>query len=821
MMQATASTSTVPVPLTPLIDRERELDEAIAMLRRDDIRIVTLTGPGGTGKTRLSLEIAARLTTDFDGKVHWVSLAAVTEPSVVLTAVAQSLGIREDGDQPLAARVDAALADQRVLLVLDNFEQVTSAAPVVATLLTSSPGVKALVTSRAALHIRGEHELPLPPLAVPDPRKLPPPDELATVPAIALFLDRAQSVRPDLSLDSENAAAIAEIVARLDGLPLAIELAAARIKLLPPNAMLPRMANRLNLLTGGARDLPARLQTMRNAIAWSYDLLSPSEQCHFRRLSVFVRGFTLEAAEEVALGGDDTPETDVLEGVASLVDHSLFRQVEGPDGEARFLMLETIREFASEQLSLSSEEDTYRARHAHYYAKLAGDAEQGLVGPEQGIWLNRLEAEHDNFRAALTWTIEREPGPAAQQFAGALLRFWEIRGYLSEGRSWLERALATAPDKADAARAKALLSAATLARRQGDYAHATELYQESLEAWRELGNRSGIASAFNNLGVIAHEQAEYPRANELYGEALEIFREDGDRQRMAATLTNLGIVARRLGDYDRATDLYEESLGIWRALGDRLRIALSLNNLGVLAFTRGDLPRAVALYEEALPVYRELDDRGGIALTLNNLAEAVRDQGDLSRATEYYEESLALRAEQGDRAGIAECLAGVASVTARAGLNEQAVRLFAAADILRNEIGVPLPPGDREKIDKTLASLRAQLTATTFNAAWDAGRLLTPDGAIALVEEGTDEIAAAMERGGAKPVDVSGLGVSLTRREVEVLELLVEGRSDKEIGEALFISHRTAMTHVTNILNKLGVNSRTAAAAIAVRHGLA
>jgi predicted ATPase/DNA-binding CsgD family transcriptional regulator len=820
MMQATAATTSIPVPLTPLIDREQELDEAIAMLRRDDIRIVTLTGPGGTGKTRLSLEIAARLTAEYDGRVHWVSLAAVTEPSVVLTAIAQSLGIREDGDQPLAARIDAALADHRVLLVLDNFEQITSAAPIVASLLTSSPGAKALVTSRAALHIRGEHELPLPPLAVPDPRKLPPPDELATVPAIALFLDRAQSVKPDLSLDSENAPAIAEICARLDGLPLAIELAAARIKLLPPTAMLPRMANRLNLLTGGARDLPTRLQTMRNAIAWSYDLLTPDEQVHFQRLSVFVRGFTLEAAEEVASGSDEALATDVLDGVASLVDHSLFRQVEGPDGEPRFLMLETIREFATEQLNLSSEEEVFRSRHAHYYAKLAEDAEHGLVGPEQGPWLKRLEADNDNFRAALAWMIEREPGPTAQRFAGALLRFWDIRGYLSEGRSWLERALATKSDKPDAARTRALLSAATLARRQGDYPHATELYKESLEASRELNNRSGIASALNNLGVIAHEQAEYPRANELYGEALDIFREDGDRQRTAATLTNLGIVARRQGDYDRATELYEESLGIWRALGDRLRVALNLNNLGVLAFTRGDLPRAVSLYEEALPVYRELDDRGGIALTLNNLAEAVRDQGDLSRATEYYEESLSLRAEQGDRAGIAESLAGVASVAARAGLNDRAVRLFAAADFLRNEIGVPLPPGDREKIEKTLASLRAQMNATSFNAAWDKGRLLTPNDAIALVEEGTDEIAAAMDRGGTKPVDSSGLGISLTRREVEVLELLVEGRSDKEIGEALFISHRTAMTHVTNILNKLGVNSRTAAAAIAVRHGL-
>jgi predicted ATPase/DNA-binding CsgD family transcriptional regulator len=820
MMQASIASTTIPIPLTPLIDRERELDEACAMLRREDIRIVTLTGPGGTGKTRLSLEIAHQMTPDFDGRAHFVALAAVTEPSLVLTAVAQALGIREDGEQPLAARIDAALADKRVLLVLDNFEQVTTAAPIVASLLTSAPGVKALVTSRAALHIRGEHELPLPPLALPDPKKLPPPEELATVPAVALFLDRAQSVKPDLSLDHENAAAIAEICARLDGLPLAIELAAARIKLLPPNAMLPRMANRLNLLTGGARDLPTRLQTMRNAIAWSYDLLLPEEQVLFRRLAVFVGGFTIEAAEAIVSGGDELPSIDVLEGISSLVDHSLFRQVEGPDGEPRFVMLETIREFSTEQLKLSTEEEEFRRRHAHYFAKLAEGAEQGLVGPEQGDWLKRLEAENDNIRAALTWMIEHEPGSSVQHFAGSLVRFWEVRGYLSEGRSWLERALTTARNVPDADRARALLSAATLARRQGDYPHATELYEESLAAWRTLGNQSGIASALNNLGVIAHEQADYPRANELYGEALEIFREEGDRQRLAATLTNLGIVARRQGDFDRATELYEESLAIWRDLGDRLRIALTLNNLGVLAFNRNDIPHAVDLYEEALVICRELEDRGVIALSLNNLAEAVRDQGDLSRAASLFQESLALRAEQGDRAGIAESIAGLAVVSARAGLNEPAVRLFAAADTLRNEIGVPLPPGDREKIEKTLTSLRAQLNASDFNAAWEAGRSMTPESAIASIDESAGEIAASMERGGVRQVDTTGLGFSLTRREVEVLQLLVEGRSDKEIGEALFISHRTAMTHVTNILNKLGVNSRTAAAAFAVRQGL-
>ncbi|MGH2534582.1 MAG: tetratricopeptide repeat protein [Thermomicrobiales bacterium] len=818
----------LPHPLTPLVGRERELVDVRDLVRQDDVRLVTLTGPGGTGKTRLSLQVAAELHDAFPDGVYVVSLASVIDPAVVLPTIAQALGLREAGDRSLDAQLQAALAGKNLLLVLDNFEQLASAAPALAELLAACPGVTALVTSRSGLRVRGEREIPLPPLALPDPRCLPPPEELAHNPAIALFLDRARAAKPDLDLTAENAPTIAEICIQLDGLPLAIELAAARVKLLPPAAMLPRLTHRLALLTGGARDLPARLQTMRNAIAWSYDLLTPDEQALFRRLAVFAGGCTLDAAEAVTEGGRREaaeaaslpafrlpPSASVLDGIASLLDHSLIRQFEEPDGEPRFVMLETIREYAAEQLAAAGEDAELRGRHAAFFADLAGQAEPALLGPDQGTWLHRLEAEYVNLRTALSWTIAQGQSTEALLLAGNLRRFWEIRAFLSEGRTWLDRALALPAAELGAARARALLGAATLARKQADHDRAVALYLESLDIWRELDDAAGIASALNNLGVIAHDRADYPRATALYEEALAASRQLGDRQLVAATLLNLGIVARRQGEFDRATALYEESVALWRELGDRLRVALSLNNLGVVAYNRGDLPRAVALYAEALAVWRELDDRGGIALSLNNLAEAVRDQSDLARAAALLQESLDLRAEQGDRAGIAEGIAGFAAIAAKAGKGAEAIRLYAAADALRTAIGVPFPPPDREKIDRAIATLRAGTTAAAFNATWDAGRAFSI--AASLAEAAT--VIEAVSSVPAAPA-LAPPGIRLTKREIDVLSLIVEGRSDKEIGEALFISHRTAMTHVTNILNKLGVNSRTAAA-FAVRNGLA
>src|SRR5215217_2579490 len=659
----TAQSSHLPVPLTGLIGRETEVGALTALVRRVDVRLITLTGPGGTGKTRLSLEVADAVRGDFPDGVFFVALAGVGDPSVVLPTVAHALGVREQGDRTLVEQIATAVGERRLLVVLDNFEQVAAAAPDVSALLVSCPGMSALVTSRSLLRVRGEREFPVPPLPVPDPAHLPPTAELAANPAVALFLDRAQATKPDLAITDENAAAIAEICARLDGLPLALELAAARVRFLPPAAMLPRLANRLGLLTAGPRDLPERQQTLRNAIAWSHDLLAEDEQVLFRWLAVFAGGFTLDAAEAV-LGSREsgvgsrerlpTPVSpvSVLDGIEALANHSLLRQTAGPAPkgypEPRFVMMETIREFAESELVSCGEETALRRQHAAYFAAITEEASLGFAGPEQGAWLDRVERELPNIRAALDWMVGQGNASEAQRMSSALLRFWEARGRLTEGRGWHERVLALGGE-AGPARARALSTAATLARRQGDYDRAEALYQESLAIYRALDDLPSIGSAFNNLGVIALERGDFAAAAALYEDALAAFRAQDDRPRTAAVLNNLGMVARRRRDFPRAMALYEEALELHRALGDQRGVGLALNNLGVLAYDQGDVARAAGLYDEALAVFRALDDRLNTALALDNLAEAVRDQGDLPRAASLFAESLTTRAEQGDR----------------------------------------------------------------------------------------------------------------------------------------------------------------------------
>ncbi|MFQ5796017.1 MAG: BTAD domain-containing putative transcriptional regulator [Candidatus Bipolaricaulia bacterium] len=695
----------LPIPLTRFIGREKELNAVQKHLLDEDVRLLTLTGVGGTGKTRLGLQVAADLIAHFEDGAYFMNLAPISDPGLVVSTIAQTLGIKETGGQSLFDSLKESLRDRQILLLLDNFEPVVAAAPQVVGLLEAYPRLKLLVTSREPCHVSGEHVFPVPPLTLPKSDLKPPPpiEHLVQYEAVRLFIERALAVKLDFAVTRESAPAIAEICIRLDGLPLAIELAAARITLLSPQAILERLGSRLELLTGGARDLPARQQTLRDTIDWSYDLLDAGEKTLFERLSVFVGGCTLEAAEAVCSGVDDLEqEMDILDGLASLVDKNLLRQEERAEGEPRFLMLETIREYGLERLEASgkTEAEAIRCTHADYYLDLAEAAEPRIGwwgGPEQGIWLNWLEVEHDNLRAALAHFEQIGEVEAGLRLGGALRSFWFLRGSPSEGRRWLEGALKQGGSVSAPVRAKALLGAGWLAWRQSDYEQATALLEESLALFQELGDKEGIAGSLNRLGLVACSE----------------------------------------GDLGRAAALCEEALTLYRELGDKLGIADSILYLGHVAQYQDDLGRATALYEESLVLCRGLENKQGIALSLFHLGNVAVGQGDLGRAVALYEESLILRQEIGDKGGIALCLEGLAGVACANGQPEQAARLFGAAEALREAIGFPLMPPDRTLLDydRNVAAVRAELSEDAFEAAWTEGRAMTLEQAIAYALE--------------------------------------------------------------------------------------
>jgi predicted ATPase/DNA-binding CsgD family transcriptional regulator len=859
--------SDLPVLLTALIGREQEQAAVCRLLRQPEVRLLTLTGTGGVGKTRLGLQVTADLLNDFADGVHFISLAPISNPDLVMPTIAGILDIKETGVQPVLDLLRASLQNKHLLLVLDNFEQILPAAPQLIDLLVSCPQLKLLVTSRSTLHVQGEHEFPVPPLAVPDLTQLPTLADLAQVETMRLFVERAQAIKVDFALTEVNARAIAEICVRLDGLPLAIELAATRIKLLPPQALLRRLSHRLEVLTGGAQDLPDRQQTLRNTIAWSYDLLSREEQRLFRRLSVFVGGCTLEAAEGLCQVGSE--HTYVLEGVASLLDKSLVQQTEREGEAPRLVLLETLREFGLECLEREGELEAARGAHARYYLELAEQAGPELQSPKQATWLQRLEQEHENLRAAMEWMLEKAAEQVAERkelalrLSTALEAFWVQHGHFREARTFLERVLARSGGESASLRIRLLRATADIANRQGDYDRTEVLAQQSLALSQELGDTRGIADSLYLLGSVAWIRGKAAEALALHEEQVRLMRQIGEPGEVATALFFLADQLGNQGEYARGQALFEEALLLFRKAGNELMVGGTLVRSALYLFwsasvdvatvrqrlqqgqahisragdrtwiahgsvvaalitlSEGQTAMAYDLAQESLAIYREMDDKWYIAALLHILALVEVQRSDLRAARSCYVESLALAQELGEKWLIPFNLEGLAGVLATQGHLRWAAQLWGAAEVLREGTAFPLPPVVRPIYEQAVTTARTQLGEPAFAGAWQEGRMMTPEQALAA------QVAATIPPptpAGSLPTPLTKTSLTsptgLTAREVEVLRLVAQGLSDAQVAEQLVISPRTVNWHLTSIYSKIQVSSRSAATRYAIAHHL-
>src|SRR5579859_1563921 len=720
-MQVEPASASLPVSRTVFVGREKEAASARELLMRPDVRLLTVTGPGGIGKTRLAVEVVSGLFQHFPGGIHFVPLSPLNDPALIASAIVQALGIREAGGLSPLEILKKTLQDPLaapMLFLLDNFEHLVQAAPIVTDLLSMGAKLKILVTSRSPLHLYGEREFPVPPLALPDSRLKSSVDSVSQFPAVALFVQRATAAKPGFELNAENASAVCEICARLDGLPLAIELAAARVKVLSPSSLLTRLASRLQLLTGGARDLPQRQQTLRAAMDWSYDLLNPAEQKLLRRLSVFVGGCNLEGVEAVCDAKADL-DMDLLDGMASMVDKSLLQQVEQKSGDSRFVMLETVREYALEKLQSSKEESLTKRAHAAYFLVLAEEVAADQGGPGGNEWAERFDLEHNNFRAALESLTETGDADWGLRLGTALFRFWELREHFAEGRDRLGRLLnlpgAAAPTKA---RSRALFAAGVLSGEQGDYAAASKLITESQVIAGQLGDNTGVAVSLNALAVLALDRGDVALAHSLFEQSLALWRESGDLKAVARALSNLANVVKLQRDYHRARTLYSECLSIFRGLRDTTGVAWSLNYQGDVAREQGDSAAAQSLYQQCLAMFREIDDRWGIAGTLADLGNLAREQGDFPAAHLLYQESITIFLQLDHKRGIARLLECFASSAAAQSKPERALRLAGAAAALRQNIGAPLTAAEQNKLENGLEPARQSISIAAGSAEW-------------------------------------------------------------------------------------------------------
>ena len=724
----------LPVPRSSLIDREQEVVLVRDLLQHAEVGLVTLTGPGGVGKTRLAIQVATELASQFADSAAFVSLASLTDPQLVELTVARGLGVSQTGAGSLAERLLAYLEPRDLLLVLDNAEHLLDAAPLVTQALDASPRLKLLVTSREPLRVRDERVVPVLPLALPDAESFSDLDRLSQVPAVALFVQRVREVQPDFALTADNAQTIAEICRRLDGLPLALELAAARSTVLPPAALLARLEHRLPLLTHGARDLPERQQTLRNTIAWSHDLLAESEQALFRRLAVFAGGFTLEAVQAVCVfaAAETSSEADeVLDQLAQLLDKSLVQPQQGTGGEPRFTMLETIHEYAQEQLEASAEAAALQERHAHYFLRMALEAAPYMYGPQRDEWMERLDREEANLRAALAWSkADKDAVQIGLRLAGALAFYWFLRGSVREGRTWLEGMLErTDGTDRSAARSLVLLGVGWLALIEGDYIAASPRTEESLSIARELGDKRGIANGGLVLGLIHMGQRNSAAALPLLEESRTLFKELGNGWGEANTLYLLGMAAYFSGNGTSARAYYEESLRLFQQLGDVFGVTLLVSALETVLLPQSDQEIARSLYEQSLPLLQAARDRGRLGMILINVGDIwLHQSGGEQQAKMLYQQGLHLWQDMlgvDNGLGIIRGLAGLAEVAAAQGQAERAGQLFGAADHL-------LPPAShyRDDLNRRVAEARAHLDATAFTTGWTAGQPMTEEQAV-------------------------------------------------------------------------------------------